>query len=58
VTFVALFGPLFSRVTVNVIVSPTFGVALLTVFVNPRSAGGAATVTVDDAELFAGFGSN
>ena len=33
-----MFGPLFVTVTVNVIVSPTFGVSLLTVFTTARSA--------------------
>ena len=33
-----MLGPLFVTVTVNVIVSPTFGAALLTVFTTARSA--------------------
>jgi hypothetical protein len=37
-TFVAASGPLFESVTVNVIVSPTFGVASLTFFASARSA--------------------
>ena len=37
-TLWAVLGPLFVTVTVNVIVSPTFGVALLTVFTTARSA--------------------
>ena len=33
-----MFGPLLVTVTVNVIVSPTFGAALFTVFTTARSA--------------------
>src|SRR5262249_14509670 len=42
VTLVAGSGPLSVSVTVNVIVSPTFGVVLLTIFTSARSAGSAA----------------
>ena len=42
----AALGPLFVSVTVNVIVSPTFGVGLLTVFTTARSA----VLTVNVAE--------
>ena len=42
----AVLGPLFVSVTVNVIVSPTFGVGLLTVFTTARSA----VLTVNVAE--------
>src|SRR5258708_5062831 len=38
VTLVASLGPLFLTVTVKVIVPPTFGAALSTVFVTARSA--------------------
>ena len=36
-TFVAVLGPVFVYVMVNVMVSPTFGVVLLTAFVRARS---------------------
>ena len=45
-TRLAVSGPLFVRVTVKVIVSPTFGVALLTVFTTARSA----DLVVNEAE--------
>jgi len=38
VTPVAVLGPLFTAVMVNVILLPTFGVELLTVLVTARSA--------------------
>nr|WP_235857704.1 hypothetical protein [Paenibacillus albiflavus] len=53
-TPVALSGPLFVTVTVKVIVSPTFGIALSTVFVMERSA--CWGVTVADDVLLPVFG--
>src|SRR6478735_333132 len=55
-TPVAVSGPLFMSVTVNVTWSPTFGVALLTVLVNARSA--RRGVTVAEALLLPVLGSN
>jgi hypothetical protein len=55
-TLVAGLGPLFVRVTVKLIVSPTLGVALLTVLVKARSA--CCGVTVALAVLLPAFGSN
>nr|WP_235857703.1 hypothetical protein [Paenibacillus albiflavus] len=55
-TPVALSGPLFVTVTVKVIVSPTFGVASLTVFVMERPA--CWGVIVADDVLLPVFGSN
>ena len=49
-------GPLLVSVTVNVIVSPTLGVALLTAFARARSA--CCGVSVALALLFAVSGSN
>src|SRR4030095_14419218 len=55
-TLVAASGPLFVRVIVNVMVSPTLGVALLTVFATARSAPSGVSVAL--AVLFAVLGSN
>ncbi len=55
-TLLAASGPLFESVTVNVIVSPTFGVALSTVFTTARSA--SRVVTVASSRLLPVFGSN
>src|SRR5262245_15472345 len=55
-TLVAAFGPSSRTVPVNVIVSPTFGCASLTVCVIVRSARWGVIVAL--AVLFAGFGSN
>jgi hypothetical protein len=49
-------GPPSINVTVNVTVSPTFGVESLTAFVTARSA--CSGVSVAKAVLLAGFGSN
>ena len=56
VTLVAVLGPLLLSVTVKVIVSPTLGVALLTVLVTARSA--CCGVSVALALLLAVSGSN
>ncbi|MBO9678450.1 MAG: hypothetical protein J7556_09440 [Acidovorax sp.] len=56
VTLVAAFGPLFTSVTVNVTVSPTFGAALLTDLASAKSA--CCGVTVALAVLLAGLGSD
>src|SRR5215831_16933274 len=56
VTFVAPDGPAFVTVTVNVIVEPMIGAALLTVFATPRSACCAAEVAL--AVLLVVSGSN
>ena len=55
-TLLAASGPSFESVTVNVIVSPTFGVASSTVFTTARSA--SRVVTVDWSVLLSGSGSN
>ena len=55
-TLVAASGPLLVRVTVKVIVSPTLGVASLTVLVSARSACWGVSVAL--AVLLAGVGSN
>ena len=55
-TLLAASGPSFESVTVNVIVSPTFGVASLTVFTTARSA--SRVVTVASSRLLPVFGSN
>jgi hypothetical protein len=55
-TPVAVPGPLSVSMTVNVIVSPTFGVESLTVFANARSA--CRGVSVALALLLAVLGSN
>src|SRR6516162_916381 len=55
-TFVASLGPVLLRVTVNVIVSPTLGLALLTDLVSARSA--CCGVSVALAPLLPGSGSN
>ncbi len=54
-TFVAVSGPLFDTVIVNVIVSPTFGVGSLTTFSTARSA--CFGVTVESSVLLPGVGS-